>query len=281
MATMTTPAATGSKFALPAPRGRSGFTGAVRSELTKIKSTRSTYWTLLTLVVLTVGVGALVSFGAAQHPENAGPGFDATQVSLGGLYLSQLVIVVLGALTITSEYSTGMIRTSLTAQPRRGTVYAAKASVFAAVSLATGLVVSFMSFFVGQAIMSGKTSRVGVPLGVSLGDPHVLRAVIGGGLFLAACGMLAFGLGVLLRHTAGAITASIGLLFVLSIVVNFLPQGWQDHVDKWMPALAGTQIWTTRPDSDFLAPWTGFAVLCGYAAVAMIGGLIVFLRRDA
>jgi ABC-type transport system involved in multi-copper enzyme maturation permease subunit len=281
MATLTTPAATGGKFALPAPRGRSGFAGAVRSELTKIKSTRSTWWTLLTLVVLTVGLGVAVSFGAAQHASTAGPGFDATQSSLGGLYLSQLVIVVLGALTITSEYSTGMIRTSLTAQPRRGTLYAAKAVVFAAVSLATGLVVSFLSFFIGQAIMSGKTSQSGAPISVSIGDPNVLRAVIGGGLFLAACGMLAFGLGVLLRHTAGAITASIGLLFVLSVVVNFLPHTWQDHVDKWMPAIAGAQIWTTKPDPSFLAPWTGFAVLCGYAAVAMIGGLILFLRRDA
>jgi ABC-2 type transport system permease protein len=280
MTTVTAGPATGSTVALPAARGRSGFAGAVRSELTKIRSTRSTYWTLLALVIVTVGLGALVSFGAAQHPGEAGPGFDATQRSLGGLYLSQLIIVVLGALTITSEYSTGMIRTSLTAQPRRGTLFAAKATVFAAVSLVTGLVVSFLSFFTGQAIMSGHTVG-GVPLSVSLGDPNVLRAVIGGGLFLAACGMLAFGLGVMLRHTAGAITASIGLLFVLSIVVNFLPQSWQDHVDKWMPAIAGTQIWATRPDPSVLAPWTGFAVLCGYAAAAMIGGWILFKRRDA
>ena len=154
MSTVTAAPATGSRVALPPARGRSGLAGAIRSELTKIRSTRSTYWTLLALVIVTVGLGALVSFGAAQHPGDTGPGFDATQRSLGGLYLSQLIIVVLGALTITSEYSTGMIRTSLTAQPRRGTLFAAKAIVFAAVSLATGLVVSFLSFFVGQAIMS-------------------------------------------------------------------------------------------------------------------------------
>jgi ABC-type transport system involved in multi-copper enzyme maturation permease subunit len=174
-----------------------------------------------------------------------------------------------------------MIRTSLTAQPRRGTLFAAKAIVFGAVSLATGLVVSFLSFFVGQAIMSGHHSLAGFPLSVSLGDPNVLRAVIGGGLFLAACGMLSFGLGMMLRHTAGAITASIGLLFVLSILVNFLPQSWQDHIDKWMPAIAGTQIWATKPDPSLLGPWTGFAVLCGYAAAAMIAGWILFQRRDA
>ena len=109
--------------------------------------------------------------------------------------------MVLGALTVTSEYSTGMIRTSLSVQPRRGTVLAAKGIVFTLVSLVTGLVASFASFFIGQAILSSKH------LNVTLGEPNVLRAVIGGGLFLAVCGMLAFGLGTLLRHTAAAITA--------------------------------------------------------------------------
>jgi ABC-type transport system involved in multi-copper enzyme maturation permease subunit len=111
----------------------------------------------------------------------------------------------------------------------------------------------------------------------------VLRAVIGGGLFLAVCGMLAFGLGTLLRHTAAAITASIGLLFVLFVLVNFLPQTWQNHVDKWIPFNAGSQIWTTvnQPDTHLFSPWTGFAVFLGYAVIAIIAGAIVFLRRDA
>jgi hypothetical protein len=112
----------------------------------------------------------------------------------------------------------------------------------------------------------------------------VLRAVIGGALFLTACGMLAYGLGAILRHTAGAITAAIGLLFVLSILVNFLPHSWQDHVDKWMPAIAGAQIWTTKPGSggpDLFTAWPGFAVLAAYAAVAIVAGLILFRRRDA
>src|SRR5262249_56414094 len=111
---------------------------------------------------------------------------------------------------------------------------------------------------------------------VRLGDPTVLRAVIGGGLFLAACGMLAYGLGAILRHTAGAITAAIGLLFVLSIVVNFLPGSWQDHVDKWMPAIAGSQVWATKvpPGAHQLPAWGGFAVLAGEAAVRVILGLV-------
>jgi len=263
---------------LPPETGRAGFADALRSEFTKIKSTRSTYWTLLALVVVCVGIGALASAGAAAHANEVSKGtFDATQQSLAGLYLGQLVIAVLGALTITSEYSTGMIRTTLSVQPRRGVVFAAKAVVFAMISLVTGLIASFASFFVGQALMSGHH------LSVTLGDPNVLRAVIGGGLFLAACGMLAYGLGAILRHTAGAITAAIGLLFVLSVLVGFLPGSWQDHVDKWMPMIAGSQVWTTQvpPDAHQFPAWGGFAVLAGYAAVAIIVGLVCFRTRDA
>ena len=263
---------------LPPETGRASFGDALRSEFTKIKSTRSTYWTLLALAVVCVGIGALASAGAASHANQISKAtFDATQQSLAGLYVGQLVIAVLGALTITSEYSTGMIRTSLAVQPRRGVVFAAKALVFAVVTLVTGLIASFASFFLGQALMSGHH------LSVTLGQPNVLRAVIGGALFLTACGMLAYGLGAILRHTAGAITAAIGLLFVLTVLVNFLPSSWQDHVDKWVPALAGSQVWATKvaPDSHQFPAWGGFAVLAGYAVAAIIAGLIMFRTRDA
>ena len=263
---------------LPPATGRAGFADALRSEFTKIRSTRSTYWTLLALVVITVGIGALASYGAASHAGQIDrTSFDAAQQSLGGLYVGQLVIAVLGALTITSEYSTGMIRTSLAVQPRRGTVFAAKALVFAVVSLVVGLISCFASFFLGQALMSGHH------LSVTLGDPNVLRAVIGGALFLTACGMLAYGLGAILRHTAAAITAAIGLLFVLSILVNFLPHSWQNAIDKWMPAIAGSQVWATKVSSGAhqFSAWGGFAVLAAYAAAAIVAGLILFRTRDA
>jgi ABC-2 type transport system permease protein len=260
------------------PSGRAGFGGALRSEFTKIRSVRSTYWTLIALVVVTIGIGALACVGAVSRGADHGPGFDGTQRSLAGLILGQLIIVVLGALTVTSEYSTGMIRTSLTVQPRRGTLLAAKGLVFFLVSFITGLVASFASFFVGQAILSSKH------LDVTLGDPNVLRAVIGGALFLAVCGMLAFGLGTLLRHTAGAITASIGLLFVLFVLINFLPSSWQNHVDKWIPFNAGSQIWSTVPvhgNPPMFSPWTGFAVFAGYAVIAIVAGAVAFRKRDA
>ena len=112
----------------------------------------------------------------------------------------------------------------------------------------------------------------------------MLRAVIGGALFLAVCGMLAFGLGTLLRHTAGAITASIGLLFVLFVLINFLPSNWQDHVDKWIPFNAGSQIWSTiapQGNPPMFSPWTGFAVFTGYAVIAIIAGAFAFMKRDA
>ena len=264
---------------LPPETGRAGFADALRSEFTKIRSTRSTYWTLLALIVVCIGIGAVACMGTASHPQGISPaGFDGTQQSLAGLYVGQLVIAALGALTITSEYSTGMIRTSLAVQPRRGVVFAAKAVVFAVVTLIVGLIASFGSFFVGQAILSG------AHLSATLGQPNVLRAVVGGALFLTACGMLAYGLGAILRHTAGAITAAIGLLFVLSVLVNFLPHTWQIHVDKWMPAIAGSQIWATKASSggpDLFSAWPGFAVLAGYAAVAIIAGLVCFRTRDA
>jgi ABC-2 type transport system permease protein len=263
---------------LPPETGRAGFADALRSEFTKIRSTRSTYWTLLALIVVCIGIGALATVGTASHPNGISAAqFDSTQQSLAGLYVGQLVIAALGALTITSEYSTGMIRTSLTVQPRRGVVFAAKAVVFAMVTLIVGLIASFGSFFVGQAILSS------AHLSASLGQPNVLRAVIGGALFLTACGMLAYGLGAILRHTAAAISAAIGLLFVLTVLVQFLPQSWQDNVDKWMPALAGSQIWTTKATSGphMFSAWGGFAVLAGWAVVAIIAGLFLFRTRDA
>jgi ABC-type transport system involved in multi-copper enzyme maturation permease subunit len=265
---------------LPPAAGRAGLAGTVRSELTKIRSTRSTYWTLLALIVVTVGFGGLASWGAASHSQGLGPGFDATQRSLGGLYIGQLIIAVLGALAITSEYSTGMIRTSLTAMPRRGTVFAAKAIVFGAVALGTSLITSFAAFFLGQALMSGHH------LSATLGQPGVLRAVFGGALFLTACGLLAFGIGMMVRHTAAAIATSTGLLFVLTVLVRFLPGSWQNDVDKWMPAIAGSQVWAALPPPPGQQPamfsaWPGFAVLAGYAVVALLAGLILFRRRDA
>jgi ABC-2 type transport system permease protein len=263
--------------ALPANAGKVTWGGVLRSEFTKIKSVRSTYFTLAAMVVISVGFGALASWGAASHGPN-GPGFDPTAQSLFGLYISQLVIAVLGVLVISSEYSTKMISTTLTAMPRRGTLIAAKAIVFGAVTFVASLVTCFASFFLGQALMSSHH------ISTSLGQPGVLRAVIGGALFLTVVGLLSFGLGLLVRHTAGAISIAVALLFVLSILVNALPQNWQIHIDKWLPAIAGMVIWTVKPQTGsipYFAPWTGFAVLCAWAALFIGAGMYLFRKRNA
>jgi ABC-2 type transport system permease protein len=276
MATTTGPAA-GVALDLPRAAGRVTFAGALRSEFTKIRSVRSTYWTLLATFAVVVGFGALASAGAAHGPH--GPYFDPTRQSLAGLYIGQLIIGVLGVLVISSEYSTGMIRTTLTTNPHRGVMIAAKGVVFTVVALITSLVTSFAAFFVGQALMSSDH------ISTTIGSPNVLRAVIGGALFLTACGVLAFGLGLLIRHSAGGIGAVVGLLFVVTILVNFLPLSWQNHVDKWVPALAGGQLWMTVPqprgNAQMFGPWASFAVLCGYAAIAVAAAVILFRRRDA
>jgi hypothetical protein len=286
---------------VPAPAGRAGFIGTVRSEFTKIRSVRSTYWTLLALVVACVGIGALFSWGQTERVlrlksraadfGSVSKGFaaariaeihsQAASISLFGLLIGQLIIIVLGALVFTSEYSTGMIRTSLTSMPRRGTVFAAKGLVFGTVALVVGLVTSFLAFFAGQAILSSQQ------VSTTLGQPDVLRTVIGGGLFLGATGLLSFGLGAMLRHTAGAIATGIGLMFVLWILSQFLPgppSGWfgAADVDKWIPFNAGSAIWENQANGvNPFSPWIGFAVFGAYAVAAIIGGLAVFLRRDA
>jgi len=270
---------------VPASVGRAGFGGTLRSEFTKIRSVRSTYWALFAMIVITIGISALLSWGRIQdyasQPANvqAHTALDirshATQFSMFGLILGQLVIAVLGALTITSEYSTGMIRTSLTVMPRRGTVYAAKAVVFTLVALVAGLVTSFGSYFIGQAIFATQH------LNSSIGQPGVLRAVIGGGLFLAVCGLLSYGIGALLRSTAGAITASVALLFVLFVLSGFLPSSWAVHVDKWIPFNAGGAIWENLSGTNMFSPWVGFGVFCAYAAIAVVAGGILFRTRDA
>jgi ABC-2 type transport system permease protein len=276
MATTTAPA-TSVAPDLPRSAGRVTLAGALRSEFTKIRSVRSTYWTLLAMFVVVVGFGALASAGAAHGPH--GPYFDPTRQSLAGLYIGQLIIGVLGVLVISSEYSTGMIRTTLTTNPHRGVMIAAKGIVFTVVALVTSLITAFAAFFLGQALMSSDH------ISTTIGSPNVLRAVIGGALFLTACGVLAFGLGLLIRHSAGGIGAVVGLLFVVTILVNFLPQSWQNHVDKWIPALAGGQLWMTTPNppgnTPMYGPWPSFAILCGYAALAVAAGVIFFRKRDA
>jgi ABC-type transport system involved in multi-copper enzyme maturation permease subunit len=266
---------------LPPAKGRAGLGGTLRSELTKIRSVRSTYWTMIVLFVVAVGIGALITWLTASHWDQASlsqrASFDPASNSLVGLYFGQFVIVVLGAMTITAEYSTGMIRSSLTAMPRRGVLYLAKALVFTLAALVIGEITSFVAFFLGQALLG----TAPVHISTTLSAPHVLRVVIGGGLFIAACGLFAFGIGTLVRHTAAAISIAIGALFVVPIVVNFLPASWNNDIVRWLPSEGGLAIWRTTQQAHEWPAWGEFGVFLAYTAAVLIAGYILFRKRDA
>ena len=267
---------------LPEPTGRAGFGGTLRSEWTKIRSVRSTYWTLLVLLAVSIGIGAAITAGTAANWSHTSPSdratFDATQASIPGLfYLGQLVIVVLGAMVFTAEYSTGMIRTSLTVMPRRVTVYVAKAAVFAVVALVVTLVAAFIAFFLGQALLASTHESA------TLSQPNVLRAVVGTALYVTLCGLFAFAAGAILRHTAATITTIIGLLFVIPILVHLLPHSWYIDVERWLPDAAGRAISATVAGQDphLFSPWDQFAVFAVYTAILLVIGAVLFRKRDA
>ena len=251
----------------------------VHAEWTKLRSVRSTIWTLLATLGLAVSFGALIAASQMSSWDDLDAAermrFDATALSLSGLFLAQLAVGVLGVLVITSEYATGQIRATLGATPQRLTVLAAKAITFTAVILATGIIASFGAFAIGQRIFAAKG------VGASLGQPGVLRAVIGGALYLCGVGLLAVGLGTIFRRTAGAVAALVGVLFVLPIVSGFLPTAFQNAIGKYFPAQAGMSIFNIVADPRALSPWTGLGVLLAYGAVSLTIGGLLLVRRDA
>jgi ABC-2 type transport system permease protein len=280
MAAVTT---TQARHAASAGAGQPGLPGTLRSELTKIRSVRSTYWTLIVLVVAAIGFSVANCAGTAAHWSHFSAqerqGFDPTQASIIGLaLLGQLIIVVLGALAITSEYSTGMIRTSLTVMPRRRVLYVAKAGVFGAITLVVAMLTSFCAFLIGQAILAGTHA------GASVTQPDALRAVIVSALLVTACGLFAFGLGAILRHTAGAITAAYGLLFLLPQLAKALPNTWYADVVRWLPggdALISITSTVGPQNPHCFSAWGELAVFTGYAVILLLLGAVLFRRRDA
>ena len=255
-----------------------GFSNVLRSEWTKLRTVRSTYWTTLIAVLGAVGLGALICARTAYNINRGAQGvigFDPTLTSLNGIYLAQIAAGALGVLTISSEYGTGMIRATLGAVPQRRYLLTAKGLVFTAATLIAGEIMSFTAFAVGQALLSRAHA------GASFGDPGVLRATIGGGLYLTAVGLLGFGLGALVRHTAGALSAFFGILYALRGLDDILPSNWQPDVSKYMPPNAGSQIMTVIRGHDTLPPWAGLGVLSLYGALAIAAATILISRRDA
>jgi len=263
---------------------RAGIAGTLRSELTKIRSLRSTYWSLVLLVLAGFAWTVADCLGTAHNwPHMAAQGkigFDAAQASVTGVALfGQLVILVLGTLVLTSEYSTGMIRTSLTVMPRRAVLYWSKAAVFAAVSVAIALPASLAVFLVGQSLLHSTGESA------SLAQPGVLRAVLLTGLFVALAGAMAYGMGAIVRNTAGGITASFGLVFLLPQLAKALPSSWYADLERWLPggdmvpAITSSQSQLLNP--DMFPAWGEFAVFAGYAVILLGIGALLFSRRDA
>ena len=249
----------------------------LRSELCKLRSVPSTYWTLSAAVASNVVIAALAAIFIPTHLSAQDMATtDGVRLSLAGVHLSQVAFGVLGALVITSEYGTGMIRATLTAVPQRRLVLAAKATVFAATALILAIASSIAAYYAFQVFLPNDSLRS------SIGDPGVLRAVIGGGLYLAVLGLLGLGLGAIIRSSAGAIATLFGLLFVPSILISILPQSWQTTVGPYLPMNAGEQIYiAVHHEPNSLGAWTGLGTFCLYAAVALAAGFMLINHRDA
>jgi ABC-2 type transport system permease protein len=255
--------------------------GVIRSEWIKLRSLRSTWFSLLAAVVIIVGLGTLFSGLHAHRVEQGnGPGarigLDATQVSLRGVFLAQLAIGVLGVLVITGEYSTGMIRSSLAAVPHRQPVLVAKALVFGVIVFVVSLASTLTGFLLGQQAQASTHAQA------SLSTPGALRAIVGGAIYLTLIGLLAVGLGFLIRNTAGAIATLFGIVLVAPLLASALPTPYSTDVSKYLPLNAGSQILVTMNfDSTQLTPWVGIGVTALYAVVALIAGAVMLKRRDA
>jgi ABC-type transport system involved in multi-copper enzyme maturation permease subunit len=249
----------------------------LRSEFTKFRSLRSTLYTLLVAVVLMIGIGALFSAVTASQYRTFSASdrasFNPISTSLDGITFAQIAFGVLGVLLMSGEYSTGMIRSSLTAVPRRLPVLWGKLAVFAGTIFGVSLVASFVSFFLGQALLSGHH------LSVAITAPGALRSVIGAALYVTVAGLIGVALGALLRNTAAGISTFVGVFFVIPPLTGLLPSSVSAHLTQYLPSNAGEVLYGgAQGVQNALSPWAGFALLCGYALV-LIGAAAWRLRR--
>lgn len=249
--------------------------GVAVSEFTKLRSLRSTRFVLAATALLIIAIGVIGAAGTVHQWPNMSAAdraaVDPVATSLNGVFLGQLTAGVLGVLAISGEYSTGMIRSSLVAVPRRLPVLWAKAGVFAAVTFAVTLIAVAISFAGAQALLATDHAQT------SLTQPGVARALLGAPLYLTVVSLLGLGLGALLRNTAGGIAALVGILLILPLIAHILPESWV----AYLPSTAGEAILSPTRLPGFLPPWIGFGVFCAYAAVALGAAAVLLVRRDA
>jgi ABC-2 type transport system permease protein len=254
----------------------------VCSEWTKIRTLRSTVWSLLLLVVVTLGFTALFTALTVAQWATLAPATkaqvmaDPGRMVLGaGFQLGQLAVCVLGVLVMTSEYASGTIRASLLAVPTRTPMLAAKTGVFAVLVFVVGEVTAVPTFFLGAWVLRNQAS-------VSISDPGVLRAVLGAGIYLAVLAVFAIAIGALVRHTAGAITGIIGFVLVLAPLTQLLPGAVGRHIHGYLPSEAGSLVASPHQGvNDVLGPWQGLGVFCLETAVLIVAAAYLLSRRDA
>jgi ABC-2 type transport system permease protein len=255
---------------------------AIRAEWTKLRTVPSTGWLLLTLITLTVGASALAT-AVVKCPGSCGE--DTTRLSLTGILLGQAAVAVLAVLVMTGEYSSGMIRTTLAAVPRRATALAAKAIVLAGAVLAAGAVSVLGSVLAGRFILPGNGFTKGSgALTLSLSAGPALRAAGGSVLYLALIALRSLGLATALRDSGASIAVMLGLLYIVPLLTDLgtLDPRWEHRLQEWGPMTAGLAIQATKSLKTLpIGPWPGLGVLAAWAAAALLAGGLVLRLRDA
>jgi ABC-2 type transport system permease protein len=266
----------------PAYRGaavaRTGFARIAASEWIKLRSLRSTHYSLAAAACCAVAVAILACATTVGRWPALSPAVraavDPVKLSLDGWPVVQLIVGVLGALAMTSEHGTGLIRSTLAAVPQRGTLLAAKCAVIGAVVLVLAEILAFVSFFTGQAILSARHIQV------TLGHPGALRAVLAAGLYLACVTLVGLGVGTVIRHTAGAVTTLVGWLFVVPVVISLLPSSLAHDIGRYLLSNAGDQLTSIHPAQALMSVPFALALCAGYLVVTLAAAFFLIRRRD-
>jgi ABC-2 type transport system permease protein len=252
----------------------------LKSEWTKIRTVSSTTWTLACALIVTVAISAALCALMKSQFDDLGPAekltFDPTFISFSGMILGQLAMVVFGVLVVGTEYSSGMIRSSLAAVPRRGTFLFAKLTVATLLALVVGMATSFLSFFLGQALLG--------PHRTTIGEPNVLRAVFGAGLYMALIALFSMGVATMLRSSMLSLGILMPFFFLISQILSAVPGA--KNVARYFPDRAGSQIMQVVPDamnSDPApyGPWGGLGIMALWVIAALACGYLVLRKRDA
>lgn len=254
------------------------FTHALRAEWIKLRSLRSTWLTLLCLFVVGIGISLLATSAAgAQYADATAAeraAWDPTANTLTSYIVAQLIIGVVGILVVTSEYATGEMQTSMMASPRRNRLLAAKVVVATAIAAIAGQALMFTAFSLGQVVLAAHDAPH-----ATLGDPGVLSAVVGGGVYLAAIALLAVALGAITRSTAGALAILVGIIFVVPGFAGLLPSWLQFLLDYW-PTLGASAVTATIPDASYPYPWLNLGGMCLGVGAVLVAAFVLFRRRD-